>query len=88
MVSAAGYRSGLYTSPHLELVEERIRIDGQAIAEPPLAKLLARVLEVAEKSRTRPPTYFEALTAAAFLHFAPLSAGLVRVQITVLGGQP
>ncbi len=67
ILSAAGLRCGLYTSPHLEQVEERLRIDGVAIPEAELGHWLRRVLDAAGEA---PPTYFESLTAAAWLHFA------------------
>ena len=67
ILSAAGFRCGLYTSPHLEHVEERLRIDGMAISETELGHWLRRVLDAAGDA---PPTYFESLTAAAWLHFA------------------
>ena len=67
LLTAAGFRCGLYTSPHLEHVEERLRIDGEAITEAELGAHLRRVLAAA---RSAPPTYFESLTAAAWLHFA------------------
>ncbi len=67
LLTAAGIRCGLYTSPHLEHVEERLRIDGEAITEAELGAHLRRVLNAAGSA---PPTYFESLTAAAWLHFA------------------
>ena len=67
LLTAAGFRCGLYTSPHLEHVEERLRIDGRAITETELGAHLRRVLDAAGSA---PPTYFESLTAAAWLHFA------------------
>ena len=67
LLTAAGFRCGLYTSPHLEDVEERLRIDGTAITEAELGSHLRRVLDAAGAA---PPTYFESLTAAAWLHFA------------------
>ena len=67
ILSAAGFRCGLYTSPHLEHVEERLRIDGVAIPEAELGRWLRRVMDAAGGA---PPTYFESLTAAAWLHFA------------------
>ena len=67
ILSAAGFRCGLYTSPHLEHVEERLRIDGAAIPEAELGHRLRQVLDAAGRT---PPTYFESLTAAAWLHFA------------------
>jgi dihydrofolate synthase/folylpolyglutamate synthase len=67
LLTATGFRCGLYTSPHLENVEERLRIDGAAITEAELGSHLRRVLDAAGAA---PPTYFESLTAAAWLHFA------------------
>lgn len=67
LLTGAGFRCGLYTSPHLEHVEERLRIDGEAIGETELGGHLRRVLDAAGSA---PPTYFESLTAAAWLHFA------------------
>ena len=67
VLTAAGFRCGLYTSPHLEHVEERIRVDGVAITEADLGAHLRRVLAAAGPT---PPTYFESLTGAAWLHFA------------------
>ena len=67
LLTAAGFRCGLYTSPHLEHVEERLRIDGEAITEAELGAHLRSVLAAAGSA---PPTYFESLTAAAWLHFA------------------
>jgi dihydrofolate synthase/folylpolyglutamate synthase len=85
IVQAAGYRTGLFTSPHLETVEERIRLNGVAIAPEALAAHLSRVLEAAPA----PPTYFEALTAAGFLAFAgdteePVDLAIIEVG---LGGR-
>jgi dihydrofolate synthase/folylpolyglutamate synthase len=70
MASAAGYRTGLYTSPHLESVEERLRLDGESIAPEELALVLREVIEASWREEDSLPTYFEALTAAAFLWFA------------------
>ena len=70
MADAAGYRTGLYTSPHLETVEERIQIAGRPIAPDRLSGLLTRILDLSERERGNLPTYFEAMTVAAFLAFA------------------
>ena len=48
MATTAGYRTGLYTSPHLESVEERLRIDGQAVSTARLASTVAMVVAAAE----------------------------------------
>ncbi len=84
MAGAAGYRTGLYTSPHLESVEERLRIDGRAIAPDRLGDLLARVLAAAETLGGK-PTYFEALTAAAFLWFAEERVDLAVLEVGMGG---
>ena len=72
LLSACDRRPGLYTSPHLVRVEERIRIDEREISRADLIGRLENV-RAAVSSLDRsygPPTYFEALTAAALLHFA------------------
>ncbi len=71
----AGYAVGLYTSPHLHCVNERIRVDGQAIADEPLRRVLARVLAV---NAGRSVTFFELLTAAALCHFQERGLGRGR----------
>ncbi len=86
MAGAAGYRTGLYTSPHLEAVEERLRIDGRAIGGERLGELLERVVSCAEERLDHTPTYFEALTAAAFLWFAAERLDLAVVEVG-LGGR-
>lgn len=70
-----GLRSGLYTSPHVVAVNERVKIDGAPDADEPLASALERALEArAHAERERTPaaesTWFDLLTAAAFLRFA------------------
>jgi dihydrofolate synthase/folylpolyglutamate synthase len=82
---AAGYRVGLYTSPHLESVEERIRIDGRAVDSRVLTEELERVLATARKSGP-PPTYFEALTVAAWMIFDRASVELAILEVG-LGGR-
>ncbi len=75
ILQAAGHRTGLYTSPHLEQPHERIRIDGLPIADAALATLFTRVEAVsarlaASAELPHPPSFFETITAIAFLHFA------------------
>ncbi|OLD81747.1 MAG: hypothetical protein AUF67_06910 [Acidobacteria bacterium 13_1_20CM_58_21] len=71
----AGLRTGLNTSPHLEKINERIRINGQEISDEPFAETLTHIhalieeLLAAGKLRAH-PTYFECVTAMAFAHFA------------------
>ena len=86
MLGAAGYRTGLYTSPHLEDVEERCRIDGVAVDGERLGAAVEAVLAAAQASLPSPPTYFEALTAAAFLLFAEDGLDLAVLEVG-LGGR-
>lgn len=83
IATASGYRTGLYTSPHLEEVEERIRVQGRAIDGSRLSELLSEVLAAAGEEE---PTYFEALTAAAFLHFREARVELAVLEVG-LGGR-
>lgn len=80
---AAGYRTGLYTSPHLEEPRERIRIDGVAIATLELDRLLDEVVAAAGDEL---PTPFEALTAAALIAFAEDGVELAVLEVG-LGGR-
>lgn len=86
MAQAGGYRTGLYTSPHLETVEERLRLGGRAIEPGRLRALLERIVGTAERETGTPPTYFEALTVAAFLWFAEEEVDLAVVEVG-LGGR-
>jgi len=86
MAGAAGYRTGLYTSPHLETVEERLRIDGRAVGGERLGDLLEEVVACAERRLGHSPTYFEAVTAAAFLWFAAERVELAVLEVG-LGGR-
>jgi dihydrofolate synthase/folylpolyglutamate synthase len=71
----AGFRTGLNTSPHLEKINERIRVDGAEISDDDFAEtltLIQRLIEellAAGKLRAH-PTYFECVTAMAFQYFA------------------
>jgi dihydrofolate synthase / folylpolyglutamate synthase len=71
----AGFRTGLNTSPHLERINERLRIDSEEISDAAFAESLTRVVAVIEellaagKLRAH-PTYFECVTAMAFEYFA------------------
>ncbi|MGH9381351.1 MAG: bifunctional folylpolyglutamate synthase/dihydrofolate synthase [Thermoanaerobaculia bacterium] len=86
MARAAGYRTGLYTSPHLEGVEERIRIGGRPIERHDLKGLLEEVVATAADGGLELPTYFEALTAAAFLAFRRAGVELAVLEVG-LGGR-
>jgi dihydrofolate synthase/folylpolyglutamate synthase len=75
ILRAGGYRTGLYTSPHLEQPNERVRIDGIAIDDSTLAGRFTQVEAaaahlVAAGELPHTPSFFETMTAIAFLHFA------------------
>ena len=92
ILQAAGHRTGLYTSPHLEQPNERIRIDGLPIPDAALAAHFTRVEAVsahlvASAALPHPPSFFETITAIAFLHFAgepPAHAPAAPVAIAIL----
>ena len=74
-LSAAGYRTGLFTSPHVDRFEERMAIDGQPCAAEEFAALVDLLRPAVEAIDRRTPegqsgpTFFEIMTAMAFLHF-------------------
>jgi len=88
---AAGVRTGLYTSPHLVEPTERIQIAGQAIKPDQFAKAFTEVHETAERmlqggELDLHPTYFESVTAMAFLLFARERVDTVVLEVG-LGGR-
>jgi dihydrofolate synthase / folylpolyglutamate synthase len=83
----AGYRTGLFTSPHLCRVEERIQVDGQPIRPEELIALLSEVSSaVARTSLAEACTFFEIATAIGFLHFVRRRAQATVVEVG-LGGR-
>jgi dihydrofolate synthase/folylpolyglutamate synthase len=86
MIRACGLKVGLYTSPHLMNVRERVAVNGQMISEQAFAKTVSAVARVTSKARVSPPTYFEVLTAAAFLHFHNEEVDLAVIE-TGMGGR-
>lgn len=86
---AAGYRTGLFTSPHLIHVEERIQVDRQAISREELTALIAEIAPVVQRLEASPyqgPTFFEIGTALGFLHFLRRRVELAVVEVG-LGGR-
>jgi dihydrofolate synthase/folylpolyglutamate synthase len=84
VLRASGLRTGRYTSPHLVRVNERITVDGRAISDAAFGRAVFAVRDAAARLVKRGvlaahPTFFEALTAAAFVHFAR-----ARVDVAVL----
>ncbi len=90
ILKSAGYRCGLYTSPHLERVNERIRIDGEAIGDEEFARHYFRVDDCANRLLTegklpQHPSFFEALTAVAFEAFADAQVDLAVLEVGMGG---
>ena len=91
VLRTAGIKTGLYTSPHLERINERIRVNGDEISDEEFArtftKIHALIEELLAQGKLRAhPTFFEVVTALAFEYFAK-----VRVEFAVfevgLGGR-
>jgi len=84
----AGWRVGLYTSPHLHRIEERIRLDGEPIDPQVFRGLVEEVRPVVERLDRElgaSLTFFEVLTAIAFLHFARVGAEIWVVEVGMGG---
>jgi dihydrofolate synthase/folylpolyglutamate synthase len=82
-----GVRTGLYTSPHLVDLRERIQIDGEYISKQAFASRMARIKHALTRTRlTRRITYFEILTVLAFLYFADRKIDLCVAEVG-LGGR-
>jgi dihydrofolate synthase / folylpolyglutamate synthase len=75
----SGYRTGLYTSPHLWDVRERIQIDREPVSVTQFWQMAKRVLDAETQSKIR-LTYFEFLTAVAFLVFAAAKPDIVILE--------
>jgi len=95
VLTAAGYRTGLYTSPHLDRLEERFVVDGRRCSEAQLANLVQQVYAIVEEmdgqaSRRSPAepgaTYFEITTAMALLHFRAAEVDVAVLEVG-LGGR-
>ena len=84
ILRASGLKTGLYTSPHLVRINERIRVNGKGVTDDDFASLQGEVDQVAEKLVERAelpwhPSFFEMMTAIAFEHFVR-----EKVEIAVL----
>ena len=89
ILRAAGYRIGLFTSPHLDCVEERIQVDGRSISRGELAALMGQIAPAVLALETEPgagPTFFEISTALGFLHFVQRRVDIAIVEVG-LGGR-
>jgi len=86
----AGYRTGLYTSPHLVRVNERIQVNGAEISEDDFARTFTEVRQVVEgllkeKTLRQLPSFFEFLTAAGFHYFAQAGVSFAVLEVGMGG---
>lgn len=95
IVQAANYRVGVFSSPHLERIEERFVVDGQPCSPEELVALVEQVRPAVDRMDERAdafpeaqlrPTFFEIATAIAFLYFANKGVDLVILEVG-LGGR-
>lgn len=91
ILRAAGMATGLYTSPHLVRINERIRMNGEEISDADFAESCTRVMAAAERGMAAGnlaahPTYFECMTAMAFDCFARSEIDFVIYEVG-LGGR-
>lgn len=84
MLQAAGYRVGLYTSPHLVSFAERIRINNVLITEAKVVELAGRVRDTSRKASLN-PTFFEVATALAFTYFAEEGVDIAVIEVGMGG---
>ena len=85
VLKAAGYKTGLYTSPYLYRFNERMQINGKEIDDAVLAELVTRVKPIAEAMEDH-PTVFEIMTAAALLWYREEACDIVVLEVG-LGGR-
>ncbi len=89
VTTAAGYRTGLYTSPYIVRFNERIKLDGEDISGGDLAEYVTRVKTVIDEmieEGMEHPTEFEVITALAFLYYSEKKCDVVVLEVG-LGGQ-
>jgi dihydrofolate synthase/folylpolyglutamate synthase len=90
ILTASGLRTGLYTSPHLARVNERIRLNGEEIEDDEFARIYFRVHDAGQRlvmSGKLPqlPSYFEILTTQAFVYFAEAKAEMAVLEVGMGG---
>ncbi len=87
MLEAAGYRVGLYTSPHLSDLRERVRVDGRPITEAAVTRFIDAVIDDldAAGAANDTPTFFEATTAMALWYFAEAGVDVAVVEAGIGG---
>lgn len=84
VLQEAGYRTGLYTSPHLRRYNERIRIDGKDVSDEEMCRA-AEILEKCVEQMDDRPTVFERITALAFVCFERAGCDAVVLEVGMGG---
>lgn len=84
ILARSGYRTGLFTSPFIEVFNERIRINGEYISDSNLAMYAERVKTAMEKSNS-PVSEFAFITAMAFLYFCECKCDIVVLEVGMGG---
>ena len=90
MLRVAGYKTGLYSSPHLIRINERIRVNGDVISDPEFGEMHERVERTAQQllqSGKLPwhPSFFEMLTVMAFEYFASIGVEIAVLEVGMGG---
>ncbi len=90
ILRAGGYKTGLYSSPHLVTINERIRVNGEAISDVEFEEIHNRVELMAQDLVLRKklpwhPSFFEMLTAMAFEYFASIAVGIGVLEVGMGG---
>jgi dihydrofolate synthase / folylpolyglutamate synthase len=86
MLQNNGLKVGLFTSPHIMDIRERICVNSDRIAEAELTRLVARIVDLVNTHKSDQPTFFEVMTVMAFQYFSEQKVDIAVVE-TGLGGR-
>lgn len=86
ILQSAGYRTGLYTSPHIYDFRERIRVNGEMISEEAVVDFVGRWVEARDRNPDLEPSFFELTSTMAFEYFARENVDIAVIE-TGLGGR-
>ena len=84
VLRAAGLRTGLYTSPYLQVFNERMSVDGEMISDEELGEITSMIRPLAEEMAD-PPTEFELITAVAMAYFLRRRCDIVVLEVGMGG---
>ncbi len=85
LLASMGLRVGLYTSPHVSSPCERIRVAAVELDQPTFGRAIGDIARLVEVAELGPLSWFETVTAAAFLHFANEAVEVAVVEVGMLG---